>query len=155
MIRRYITSKTRFFDEFADPYFTHSAFYLGDGQIVEAIGTEKDRSEEIRILPLAESGWMDSGVESFVVIRPKYPDQKLDLVKANLVVIANDPDYGFGLPAFGSKQATCADLILGQLAREKVIDGSNFPEIITPDYLFRMAANNPDFFGIIGYGFLR
>ncbi len=151
LIRRYITPKTWVFNKFAHPYFTHSAFYLSDDQIIEAIGTEKDHKDEIQILKLSKSDWLDSDIESFVIVRPKYTDEKLDQIKRNLTAIANDPNYRFGLPQFGDKQATCADLILEQLLNEKITTTFNTPKIVTPDYLFWLAENNPNNFEIIGY----
>ncbi len=151
LIRRYITSQTWSLNEFVHPYFTHSAFYLGNDQIVEAVGTEKNHKNEVQISTLSQSDWMDNGIESFVIIRPKYNTKKLDQIKINLIAIANDPSYRFGLPKSGLKQTTCADLILDQLLNEKIIATSNLPKIITPDYLFWLAMNNPDNFEIIGY----
>lgn len=151
LIRRYVTSKTWSFNQFARPYFTHSAFYLGDNQIVEAIGTEKNHQNEIQISKLSESDWWDGGIESFVIVRPKYTSEKLNQIKINLTDIANDPNYKFGLPQTGVKQTTCADLILEQLIYEKVVTVSSTPKIITPDYLFWLTINNPNDFEIIGF----
>lgn len=153
LVRRYITPKTRFFDEFVHPYFTHAVFYLGDGQIVEAAGTEKDCSQEIRISELADGGWLDSGLEGFAIIRPKYTADNLAFIKAELVDIANDPEYRFGPPFLGAKQTTCADLILKRLAEEEIVAAEDMTDAATPDYLFWLAAENPGEFEIAGYGF--
>ncbi len=155
LMRRYVTSKTWAFNEFVHPYFTHSAFYLNDDQIVEAIGREKNYQDEIQISKFSKSDWLDSGIESFVIVRPKYSGEKLSNIKINLTAIANDPNYRFGLPQFGHKQITCADLILEQLFNEKIIVTSTAPQIITPDYLFWLAVTNPHNFEIIGYSFHR
>src|SRR3989344_2671520 len=140
LVRRYITQKTWIMDKLANPYFTHSAFYLGDDQIVEAVGTEKNPEDEIQIALFSKSDWFN--VKNFVVIRPQYTGTELDIIKDNLKKIAENPDYKFGLPEFGYKRATCADLISNQLLSEHVINISNPPEIITPDYLFFMATKN-------------
>jgi len=155
LIRRYITSKTRPFDEFVHPYFTHSAFYLADDQIIEAIGTEKNPQDEIKISKFSENDWLNSDIESFVIVRPKYNSDKLKNIKMNLTAIANDPNYKFGLPQFGYKQTTCADLIFEQLLKEEVISVSTLPKIITPDYIFWLAVTSPNSFEIIGYNFSK
>lgn len=151
LIRRYITSRTWAFDKFAHPYFTHSAFYLGDSYLVEAIGTEKDSKDEVQITTLSKSDWMDNGLDNFAIIRPKKYFQKLDKIKNDLKNIAQDPDYSFGLPEEGRKKTTCADLIFKELSSEKMLGGPDSPEIITPDYLFWATINNPDDFEVVGY----
>lgn len=151
LIRRYVTERTRVFDTLAHPYFTHTAFYLGNDKIVEAVGTERKKEDEIQIATLSKSDWFDEGVVSFAIIRPSYSVKTLGDVSDSLLQIANDPDYQFGLPKVGQKRTTCADLIFKQLIGEKVITVSNFPEIITPDYLFSITRNNPAIFYIVGY----
>ena len=151
LIRRYITKRTWLVDKLAHPYFTHSAFYLGNDQIVEAVGTEKNSKDDIQIGILSKSDWLNFDVDNFVIIRPKNYSLKLDVIKSNLKNIAEDSDYIFGLPKHGNKKATCADLIFQQLLDEKVIRVTNVPKIITPDYLFSVAKNNPDDFEIIGF----
>lgn len=151
LIRRYITSRTLIVDKFAHPYFTHSAFYLGEDQLVEAVGTEKNSKDDIQVDILSKSDWLNSDINNFVIIRPKNYLQKLELIKKDLIGIAEDPEYIFGLPHTGNKKTTCADLIFKQLTDKKIIDIPNRPDIITPDYLFWIATNNPDDFEIIGY----
>lgn len=151
LIRRYITSRTWLFDKVTNPYFTHSAFYLGDDQLVEAVGFEKNPEDDIQIAELSKSDWLNFDVDNFIVIRPRNYSRKLDNIKNNLKNIAEDPDYIFGLPKEGRKKASCADFIFKQLSDENIIRVSNAPKIITPDYLFWLAKNNPDDFEIIGY----
>ncbi len=151
LIRRYITKRTWLVDKFAHPYFTHSAFYLGDDQLVEAVGTEKNSKDDIQIGILSKSDWLNFDVNNFIIIRPKNYSLKLDAIKSNLINIAEDSDYIFGLPKQGYKKATCADLIFKQLFDENIIHVSNAPKIITPDYLFSVAVNNPNDFEIIGF----
>lgn len=151
LIRRYITSRTWLFDKIARPYFTHLAFYLGDGQLVEAVGKEKSPKDDIQIAILSKSDWLNSDVNNFVIIRPKNYSNKLDDIENNLRNIAEDPDYVFGLPKKGHKRATCADLIFNQLFIENVNVISNAPRIITPDYFFWLTRDNPKDFEIIGF----
>lgn len=151
LIRRYITKRTWIIDKLANPYFTHSAFYLDGNQLVEAVGTEKNPRDDIQITTLSKSDWLNSDINNFVIIRPKNYSLKLEVIKSNLKNIAEDPDYTFGLPKQGHKNATCADLIFKQLFNEKIINTSNVPEIITPDYLFGVIKNDPNNFEIIGY----
>lgn len=151
LIRRYITERTWLVDKLAHPYFTHSAFYLGDDQLVEAVGTEKNPRDDIQIGIFSKSDWLNFDIDNFIIIRPKNYSLKLDVIKSNLKNIAEDPDYTFGLAKQGYKRATCADLIFQQLLNEKIIHVSNPPKIITLDYLFSLAKNNPDDFAIIGF----
>lgn len=151
LIRRYITKRTWLVDKLAHPYFTHTAFYLGDNQLVEAVGTEKNSEDDIQIGILSKSDWLNLDVDNFIIIRPKNYSLKLDVIKSNLKNIAEDSDYIFGLPKQGYKKATCADLIFKQLLDENIIHVLNEQKIITPDYLFSVARNNPNDFEIIGF----
>jgi hypothetical protein len=152
LIRRYITKRVWLIDKLAHPYFTHSAFYLNDNQIVEAAGVEKNRTDDIQIATFSESDWINFDVNNFVIIRPKERhSEKLGTIRSNLKNIAEDRDYRFGLPKQGHKRATCADLIFQQLSDEKIINTLDTPKIITPDYLFWVLKNNPNDFEIIGY----
>jgi len=155
LIRRYITSHTWSFDKFINPYFTHTAFYLGNGYLVEAIGTQKNSEDEIRIVTLEESDWLNTNMDNFVIIRPKNYSLKLDIIENNLKNIAEDADYIFGFPKQGHKRAMCADLIFGQLSDQNIINDPNSPKIITPDYLFWATKNNPNDFEIIGYNIYK
>lgn len=151
LIRRYINKRTWLVDKLTHPYFTHSAFYLGDDQIAEAVGTEKNSDDDIQIAILSKSDWLNLDLNNFVIIRPKNYSLKLEIIKSNLKNIVEDSDYIFGLPKQGYKKATCADLIFQQLLDQKIICVSNVPKIITPDYLFWVTKNNPTDFEIIGY----
>ena len=151
LLRRYVTPKTRDFDTYIHPYFTHSAFYLGDGRIVEAVGTEKRREDEILVENISGTDWEDQYIEKLVVIRPHYTKGALSKVKANLITIADDPQYRFGLPKADNKMTTCADLIIKQLYLEEMIPVYNQPKIITPDYLFWVTVNDTHDFEIIKY----
>ncbi len=151
LIRRYITDRTLLFDRVVHPYFTHSAFYLGDDQIVEAIGTEKNPADEIRVTSLSKSDWQNEDIEAFVIIRPEYSSATLNVILSNLKNIAEDKDYRFGLPKLGYKRATCASLIANELLSERVLHSSNIPKMITPDYLFYLAVHNLTEFKIVGF----
>jgi len=152
LLRRYITPRVSMMDRFAHPYFTHSAFYIGNGDIVEAVGTEKRPVHDIQINSLLQSDWMDSEIESWVIVRPKNIAGKFEVIKKDMTAIALDSGYSFGLPKFGNKTTTCADLVFTQLRDKRVIDISNPPQIITPDYLFWVALHDQTDFEIIGYG---
>lgn len=151
LIRRYITSRTWLFDTFTHPYFTHSAFYLGNDNLIEAVGTEKNRENEIQIESLSKSDWLNSDINDFVVIRPKNYMGKLNVIENDLKNIAEDPNYRFGLPKQGYKQTTCADLIFKQLLDKKIVRAFYVPKIITPDYLLWVTAKDAGNFEIVGY----
>ncbi|OGI94541.1 hypothetical protein A3A03_01595 [Candidatus Nomurabacteria bacterium RIFCSPLOWO2_01_FULL_40_18] len=151
LIRRYITERTWLVNKLAHPYFTHSAFYLGNDQIVEAVGTEKNPEDEIQIATLSKSDWFNNDVENWVIVRPKNITQKFNVIKNNLINIAKDKEYVFGLPEQGHKKFTCADLIFNQLKENSLVNISNAPKIISPDYLFSLAVQNPTNFEVVGY----
>jgi hypothetical protein len=155
LIRNYITQRIWFVDKLLNLYFTHSAFYLGDDKIVEAVGPEKDPQNDVQVITLSSSDWLNSDINNFVIIRPKNYSWKLDRIKRNLKYIAEDPEYRFGLPAWGFKRATCADLIFKQLLNEDIVSASTVPEIVTPDYLFSLAENNPNNFEIVGFNIYK
>ena len=149
LIRRYVTSRTRIFDYWINPYFTHSAFYLGDDLIVEAVGREKNIEEEIKIAVLSASDWFDEEMINFVVIRPEYHGE-LPEIKTRLIQIANDPGYTFGLPGENKKQVTCADLIFSQFLDMNMLEAPESALVITPDYLYSEVKRS-DTFNLRGF----
>ena len=151
LIRRYITSRTKLFDSLTHPYFTHTAFYMGNNSIIEAGGNEINKAEEIKELQLSSSDWFADDIPSFIIVRPRNYHGKLPIIQDNLKKIADDPQYRFGLPLFQAKTTTCSDLIYSQLVIEHMVAGEHHPSIITPDYLFWIMMNNPNDFEIIGY----
>ena len=155
LIRKYMTQRIWFIDKLLNLFFTHSAFYLGDDKIVEAVGPEKNPKDDIQVVTLSSSDWLNSDVNDFVIIRPKNYLWKLERIKRNLKYIAEDPEYRFGLPKWGTKRATCADLIFKQLLDEDIVSASTVPEILTPDYLFWLAENNPNDFEIVGFNIYK
>lgn len=151
LIRRYITKRTWLIDKLAHPYFTHSAFYIGNDQIIEAVGTEENSQDDIQIATLSESDWYNTDLNDFVIIRPINYSGKLDIIESNLKNIANDPEYIFGLPESGKKKTTCADLIFKELHNEGIIQTKDAPQIIAPDLLFSLLQKNSKEFNIVGY----
>mgnify|MGYP005615951677 FL=1 len=153
LLRRYVTERTKLFDRIIHPYFTHTAFYLGDDRLAEAVGSEKNSEDDIQINTLSRGDWMDEQIEGFVIIRPTYTADQLDSIKIGLAQIAEDPEYIFGLPRKGNKKTTCADMIYKQLQDENLIPISNtqVPKIITPDYLFWLATQHPLNFEVVDF----
>lgn len=151
LIRRYITNRTWLIDKLSHPFFTHSAMYLGNDKIIEATGYEQNPKDEIRISNFSQSDWQDEQIESWVIIRAINISNKIVIIKEDLETIANDPEYRFGFPKEGYKRLSCSDLILNPLISEGIINVINRPEMITPDYLFWLAINNPSDFEIISY----
>jgi hypothetical protein len=137
-------------DRLAHPYFTHSAFYMDNDLIVEAVGTEENPQNEIQIASLSKSDWFNEDVNTFIIIRPKNYGSSLALIKMDLEEIANDPEYTFGLPGKEQKKLTCADLILNQLQDKNIVEILNTNKIVTPDYLFYTLTSNPNF-EVVGY----
>jgi len=151
LVRRYITERTWLFDTMIHPYFTHSAFYLGDDKIAEAVGEEKNPADDIQIAEFSKSDWFNSDIESFVIIRPKNYNGKFENVKEDLEKVAEDPDYRFGLPKHGKKVTDCADFIVTPLLEEGIFTFRNAPQYISPDYLFSAAIKSQSDFEIVGF----
>ncbi len=152
LVRRNITDRTRVMDKFAHLYFTHVAFYMGNDQLIEAGGIEKDSRDDIKTVALSKSDWVANDIQSFIILRPKKYGKKIDVVRNELMRIANDPEYSFGFPWQGYKKTTCADLVFVQLLNEGVIDSATtVPQPTTPDYFFSYAIHNPGEFGVVGF----
>lgn len=152
IIRRYVTKVSELFDETLNPYFTHSAVYLGNGELFEAVGNYTTPENQIVISKLSESAWYNQDMKNFVVIRPKNYYGKLDYTISGLTNIANDPEYVFGPLNETKKTASCSDIILKYLVDDKIVRNSYInPPIITPDYLFWKIENDSKNFEIIGY----
>ncbi len=151
LIRRYVNSNTRTFDTWLNPYFTHVALYLGGGQIVEAVGKQKNRQDEIQIVDMAKSDWFDEGIESWVLVRPRDFNEQFDIILSNLKSIAENPEYGFGLGNSTDTQYSCADLIFSQLVKYGIVVPVEEGRIITPDYLFLTTVNQNEEFEVFGY----
>ena len=153
LIRKYMTKRIWFIDKPLHIFFTHSAFYLGDNKLFEVFGPEKKAENDVQVLEFSKTDWLHEDVKNFAIIRPKEYSWKLDSIKRNLEFIARGSNYRFGLPSWGPQRVTCADAIFEQLYNKKIIEPKNIPEIVTPDYLFWLAVNNPDDFEIVGFNF--
>ncbi len=152
LIRRYVTPVTTLVDETLNPYFTHSAFYLGNDEMFEALGNYLGPEDQIQITKLSESDWIDSEMVNFVIVRPKNYNGKLENVSKKLIEVANDPEYVFGELKEGRKTASCSDIILKFLIEDEIIaELPDKPKIITPDYLFFATERDDPDFQIIGY----
>ncbi len=146
-----MTKRIWFIDKPLRIFFTHSAFYLGDDKLFEVFGPEKNAENDVQILELSKSDWLQDDIKNFVIIRPKKYSWKLDGIKENLDFIAEGSNYRFGLPFWGPQKVTCADVIFEQLYNKKIVESKDIPELVTPDYLFWLAVNNPDDFEIVGF----
>ncbi len=152
LIRRYVTPVTKFIDSAFNPYFTHSAYYLGNDELFEALGNYAELENQILISKLSESDWMNEDMENFVIVRPTGSAEELENVANNLRSIADDPEYLFGPMKEGRKTASCSDIILKYLIDEEVISIlPKKPSIITPDYLYWVTENDELGFKIVGY----
>ncbi len=152
LIRRYVTEVTKLFDETLNPYFTHSAYYLGENEIFEAVGNYETPENQVKVNQLSQSDWLDEEMENFIIIRPKNKDQKINFITDGLKKIAEDPEYVFGLLKDGRKTVSCSDIILKYLEDEGFTKKSeNVERIVTPDYLFWKMVKDGENFEIIGY----
>lgn len=142
LIRRYVTDKTRLLDRTLHPYYTHTAFYIGDGYIVEAIGNEQNKEDDIVKEKINMSDWYDSEIPSFIILRPKYDKETLIQINNELTDIANNNKYAFGLPSDGikdNKKTYCSYLIYDELITHRIIidrGTKTNKRFISPDYLF-------------------
>lgn len=151
LIRKYMTERIFFIDRFFDMFFTHSAFYLGNDELFEVFGPEKDPADDVQILLFQKTDWLNPDIENFVIIRPRHYSQKLEKINKKLRFIAEGSNYRFGLPFYGPQRITCADVIFNELQNNGVVRIEDVPKTITPDYLFWIAINNPNDFEIVGY----
>ncbi len=152
LLRKLSTSRTRFLESFADIYFTHTAMYIGDGKIIEAIGRERIASEEIQTIILTDSDWATETLATWAIIRPNYTPALQTAVITTLKKIATNDAYRFGFYSPENKRFSCADLLLHQLHENGVISEIDFSQIITPDYLFWLATEKPSSLQLISYG---
>jgi hypothetical protein len=97
LIRRYITEDTERFEKVMRPFLTHSTFYIGNGEVVEAVGSKPDIKDEVVKEPLHSTDWMNSDIEKWVIVRPLFIKPHIQEITKSLKDIADDPDYGFGL----------------------------------------------------------
>jgi len=151
LIRKYMTQRIQYIDKPLNIFFTHAAFYLGDGKLFEVFGPEKNSNDDIQILELSKSDWLNSDITNFMIIRPKKYSETLETIKKTLTYIANDSNYRFGLPFLGPQRVTCADVIFDQLNKNGVVHVQDIPRIVTPDYLFWLAIHSPNDFEIVGF----
>jgi hypothetical protein len=152
IIRRYVTSVTQEYDEIINPYFTHSALYMGNDELFEALGTNEAPVDQVKITKLSESDWLKPDMKNFIIYRPKNYYGKLDKITKNLRNIADDPEYVFGRLKEGEKTVSCSDIILKYLFDEGVIRiSSPIPPLITPDYLFWAIEEDSSNFEVVGY----
>lgn len=152
IIRRYITDVTNRVDAIFDPYFLHSAFYIGDDEMFEVWGIQQDPENQIIINKLSKSDWFNEDMTNFVIIRPKNYYGNLEKISYEFRNVANDPEFLYGTYNEDGKRGSCADIILKYLEKNRIIKKSaEEPEIITPDYLFWALKNDPSNFDVVGY----
>lgn len=160
LIRRKITEQTEFFNAIANPYFTHTALYLGDGLIVEAVGSQPNPEDDVVVYPLLQSDWLQSESgedmlknndkneyiplseaymlpEDTYVLRVHMNTDTILKIRESVSKIAEDPKIIFGFYTQGEYKTQCSKLIFDQLVSHKVVvDVGGHPKHITPDYVF-------------------
>ncbi len=149
LIRRYMTKNVWLLTKFTHPHFTHSAIYIGNNEIIEASGKEKDRSLDIRIINIDKSDWLQNDIEEIAIFRPILSEQSTVRIIDPLTTIANDPDYYFGLHKFDAKRSTCAELIYDQLQSQGLVHDADYNDKVTPDFLFHNLINQKDKFELV------
>lgn len=152
IIRRYKTSVTNQVDSLFNPYFLHSAMYIGNDEMFEVLGSNESPENQIVINKLSRSDWMNEDMVNFVIFRPKNYNGKLGEITSYLKNVAYDPDFLYGILDEKRKRASCADIILKQLEKNGLIyKNKNEPQIITPDYLFWIIGTNDKNIDVVGY----
>ena len=137
LIRRYVTRELFRINFLMRPYFTHSAIYVGDGKIVEAIGSQKNPRDDVTINVLKESDWLDIGVERVVIFRPNIKSGDVRHVVENSKFIAESLEIRFGLNKSDKNQTQCSLLIYNQFFIHDFFSvKTKKPKLITPDFLF-------------------
>jgi hypothetical protein len=137
LIRRYITRELFRINFLMRPYFTHSAIYVGDGKIVEAIGSQRNPKDDVLINILKESDWLDTEVEYVVIFRPNIKSREVKHVIENSIFIAESTEIRFGLNKADKKQTQCSLLIYNQFFIHDLFSvKTKKPKLITPDFLF-------------------
>jgi hypothetical protein len=154
IIRRYVTPTTKTLDFLFNPYFTHSAVYLGNNEIFEAVGNTVPVIDQISVNKLSETDWFNDDMKNFVVIRPRDYFSKFEEIKEKLVSIADDPEYIFMPLDETKKTASCSDIIFKNLSDQKIIDGGEMPQFLLPDYLFWTIVSHENF-EIYGYNIIN
>ncbi|MDD4412903.1 MAG: hypothetical protein PHR00_04660 [Patescibacteria group bacterium] len=147
LLRRYITKRVELFEKKFHPYFTHSAIYIGNNFIIEAVGKEKSKQDEVAIIQLNKSDWKDDNIEDLVVIKQKNISLDFAGIKNQLISIANDPEYSFGLPKKNKKITNCSFLAYNQIYDRQLIKQPK-NKIITPDYLLWYAKQYPENYSV-------
>ena len=150
LIRRKITEETEFFDKTINPYFTHTALYLGDGLVFEAVGSRPNPADDIVSYPLNQSDWIGNATvtpEKVFILRLSLEEQVLKSIRNSLSDIAQDPEYRFAFYITGEKRTQCSEVILKELEKVGTFNGvldveRIFPKHITPDYLFYFLSKN-------------
>lgn len=51
-------------------YFNHTALYLGNQEVAEAIGVTQNRVNDVLVRPIKQSAWWREGIQDWVVMRP-------------------------------------------------------------------------------------
>lgn len=135
LIRRHVTKRTYIFNELLNPYFTHTALYIGEGKIVEASGVEYDRKDDISIKNLSETDWLDKDIEALAIIRiTGYKEIDFDNDIKKISAIAEDQNHVFG---FEKGEISCAELLYRNISYP-LFKKVPIEMIVTPDYLFKI-----------------
>ncbi|MBP9758135.1 hypothetical protein KBD45_00430 [Candidatus Dojkabacteria bacterium] len=147
LIKRQITDRTNFISKLYGLYFTHAAMYVGDDNIVEARGKEKNKSEEIWLTNINNTEWVSNEIESFIVLRVKNSTySKLKTSIEFIKQIANDDSYVFGFDndISQSKEQYCTGLIWKAYNFADIL-GDPPNKFISPDSIVDMALKGDSF----------
>ena len=148
LIKRQLTERTTVVANIFDMYFTHTALYIGENQIIEARGTDKNKQSEIVQNHLSFTDWVDPEIETLFVLRPTNASAEeitAAIKHAGLIAGSEEYIFGYGFNMSSSKRQYCSGLIWNIYQQAGYLTQFHKP-VIFPDDLFSMATKGEYFY---------